>query len=119
MSKNNEFNRFLPEVEPEKHSVDIPAQPPPQYDRVPSGYEPIGEIELRGRVVRGLANGRTAWWVLISGWIIFGGLVWLMIKISLISPAIVAWIFATIAAVPLLILLKGTKAKFRNKRRRH
>lgn len=53
MSEADEFNGFLPKqkLDQDKLSVEIPADQSPSYpDRIPSGYEPMGEVELRGRL---------------------------------------------------------------------
>ncbi|MFM7449341.1 MAG: hypothetical protein ACKO24_12185, partial [Leptolyngbyaceae cyanobacterium] len=60
---------------------------------------------------RGLAGGRIPWWVLISGWIIFGGLA-LLILIPVITSAAFELLPAlVIASIPLVILWRGTVAK--------
>lgn len=53
--------------------VEIPSvQKLTDYDRVPTSFEPMGEIYLRGRIFRRIASGKTKCWILISSWIIFG-----------------------------------------------
>jgi hypothetical protein len=61
MSKNNDYKQFLPddELDRKRIVVEVPATPKSPYqDRIPSGYDPMGEIHLRGRAFRGLAGGR-------------------------------------------------------------
>jgi len=117
MSKNDDYNQFLPDdgLDSEKIVVEVPADPKPPYqERIPSGYDPMGEIYLRGRASRNLAEGRVPWWVLISGWIIFGfgGLV-LSILISAITSAAFELLLLALlmVSIPLIILWRGTTAK--------
>jgi hypothetical protein len=114
MNNNDEHKRFLPdnELDNEWIVVEIPAEPEPPYqDRIPSGYDPMGEIYLRGRAFRGLAGGRIHWWVFISGWIIFGGLA-LLILISVIASAAFGLLpMLVFISIPLIILWRGTVAK--------
>uniref|UniRef100_A0A832M6T2 Uncharacterized protein n=1 Tax=Oscillatoriales cyanobacterium SpSt-402 TaxID=2282168 RepID=A0A832M6T2_9CYAN len=118
MSEKDELNRFLPDenLNNDKLSVEIPAeQHPVSPQKVPSGFDPMGEIQLRGQAYRGLAGGRAPWWILISGWFVFGSLVGVLIHIALTSPSLTIWIFVIIMAIPLLILWRGTTAKLSNK----
>ncbi|MEG4810975.1 hypothetical protein QUA82_24680 [Microcoleus sp. F8-D3] len=114
MSKNDESKPFLPDdkLDTDRIVVEVPAeQKSPDRERIPSGYEPMGEIYLRGRAFRGLAGGRIRWWVLISGWIIFGGLA-LLILISAIASASFSPLPALIIlAIPIIILWRGTTTK--------
>jgi hypothetical protein len=114
MSNNDEHKQFLPDnkLDSERIVVEVPADPKPSYqEKIPSGYDPMGEIYLRGRAFRGLAGGRIPWWVLISGWIIFGGLA-LLILIPVITSAAFELLPAlVIASIPLVILWRGTVAK--------
>ncbi len=116
MSRNDEYKEFLPndELDSERivaeYSVD-PKSPYQDQEKIPSGYDPMGEIYLRGRAFRGLAGGRIRWWVLISGWIIFGGLA-LVILIPVITSAAFELLPAlVIVSIPLIILGRGTVAK--------
>jgi hypothetical protein len=114
MSENDESKQFFPDdkLEPDRIVVEVPAdQKSPYQERIPSGYDPMGEIYLRGRAFRGLAGGRISWWVLISGWIFFGGSA-LLILISAITSASFAPLGALIIiCIPLIILWRGTTAK--------
>src|SRR4028119_1194076 len=74
MSDNDDSKQFFPddEIARDRIIVEVPINPKSPYEeRVPSGYDPMSEIYLRGRAFRGLAGGRIRWWVLISGWIFF------------------------------------------------
>jgi hypothetical protein len=117
MNEHDESKQFFPDdkLDSDRIVVEVPAdQKSPYQERIPSGYEPMGEIYLRGRAFRGLAGGRIPWWVLISGWIFFGGLA-LLIVISAILPLISASFSALlpliILAIPLIILWRGTTTK--------
>lgn len=114
MSENDEFKRFLPneELENERIVYELPSEvEPPYQEKIPSGYDPMSEIYLRGRAFRGLAGGRIPWWVLIAGWILFGGLA-LSMLISMISSAAFELLPALlIVFIPVIILWRGTAAK--------
>ncbi|UBF30310.1 hypothetical protein K9N68_34415 (plasmid) [Kovacikia minuta CCNUW1] len=123
MSEKGKFDQFLPnddeKLDRDKLSIEVPAeQRPVQHDRIPSGYDPMGEIHLRGRVSQGLAGGRIPWWVLIAGWIIFGGTALLMLYAAVTSSTATVWLMFAIAVIPLVLLWKGTTAKLSKKRRR-
>jgi len=121
MSENDEFKKFLPDEEfkREQFVYEVPSEAePPSQERIPSAYEPMQKIQLDGRAYRGLARGRIPWWVLMTGWMIFGGLafVFLIPAISLLFSgswlALVGLIPALlIASVFLTILWRGTNAK--------
>lgn len=120
MTDEDGFNQFLPEERSnkDKHVVEIPAEPMPlQLDRLPSGYEPMGEIQLRGRAWGGLARGRAPWWVLITSWAIWAGFVWLMVY-AMFTASFMFLIPLAIAIPPFLILLRGTRAKLASQNRR-
>jgi len=114
MNENDEHKQFLPDdkLDSERIVVEVPAAPKPPYqEKIPSGYDPMGEIYLRGRAFRGLSGGRIPWWVLISGWIIFGGLA-LLILITAIASAAFELLLALISiSIFLIILWRGTIAK--------
>jgi hypothetical protein len=114
MSKNNDYKQFLPddELDGERIVIEVPADPKTPYqERIPSGYDPMGEIYLRGRAFRGLAGGRIPWWVIISGWIIFGGLALLVLILTITSAAFGLLPVLVIVSIPLIILWRGTVAK--------
>ncbi|MDZ8083370.1 MAG: hypothetical protein RMX35_30435 [Nostoc sp. DcaGUA01] len=89
MSNNDESDNFFGQgsnFDSDKIRVEIPAEQEPIYQqRIPSGYDPMGEIYLRGRAMRTMSSGRMPWWVLISGWILFGGLFFLVLGIAISS----------------------------------
>jgi hypothetical protein len=114
MSENDESKQFLPDdkLDTDRIVVEVPAeQKSPYQERIPSGYEPMGEIYLRGRAFRGLAGGRIPWWVLISGWILFGGLALLTLITAIASASFGALPVLIILAIPIIILGRGTTAK--------
>ncbi|MBF2003822.1 MAG: hypothetical protein IGS50_22975 [Synechococcales cyanobacterium C42_A2020_086] len=116
---NDQFESFFPPEKPENLSVEIPAEPRPlPADRIPRGYDPMGEIQLRGRSYRGLASGQVPWWVLITGWVIFGGIAALLLHVAITSATLTSWIWVAIAALLLLVLGRGTVAKLSSQRRR-
>lgn len=123
MNKNNDdYNQFLPgdNLNSEKIFFEVPAAPKPPYqERIPSGYDPMGEIYLRGRASRSLASGRISWWVLISGWLFFGGL-----ALFTLIPAITSGEFSFLPALAIIaiffvILWRGTVAKLSIKKRKN
>ena len=119
MIKKDKFKKFLPDRKSDKISYDVPIrQQPIAPDRIPSGYDPIGQIQLEGRAFSALAGGKIHWWILISGWI-FIGIPLLVIICVVASP--LSWRsipLILIASIPLITLCRGTKAKFSNLRRR-
>jgi hypothetical protein len=114
------LNEDEDQLDPDQIYIEIPTYSnSPYHEKVPSGYDPMGEIYLRGRAYRGLAGGRIPWWVLISGWVVFGGLA-LLVLISAIASASFEMLPALIiVCIPLLILLRGTLAKRSLKKQRH
>ncbi len=115
MSNHSEHRQFLPDDDFDRDQliVDVPVAPDSPYvDRIPSSYVPMGEIYLRGRSYRSLASGRVPWWVLISGWVIYGSLILSAIIPLLISGEIQYLPLLGLTAIPLWILWRGTMAKF-------
>lgn len=103
MMNNKNPDNLLIEVPPTRHS--------PYQDRIPSALDPMGEIYLRARVLRTLGGGNVRWWVLVSGWLLFGG-GFLAIAWIIISTQSHALIFSlAIAAIPLVSLWRGTTKK--------
>ncbi len=117
-NKNDDLNRFLPNenLDNDKLSVEIPAEQPIAAERIPSGFDPMNEIQLRGQAYRGLASGRIPWWILISGWFVFGGIAALLLHAAIASKSLTVWIFLIIMVIPLVILWRGTIAKLSNGR---
>lgn len=120
MSKNDEFKKFLPDekFKREQFIYEVPSEAePPLQEIIPSGYEPMQNIQLEGKAYRGLAAGKTRWWVLMTGWMVFGGvafavlipIVSLILESSVMSIMLIPILF--FAFVPLIILWRGTNAK--------
>ncbi len=111
MPEPKDFNDYLPEPKSEEYSIDIPPDPVPlQPGQVPSGNDPLGRIEQRGIAYGNLSRGRAPWWVLIAGWVVFGGLALGLLKMAL-AGSIVSWVLLAISLLPLVIVLQGTLAK--------
>jgi hypothetical protein len=118
MSEENNFSPYLPdEPPPDKLSIDIPAEPPISSERIPSGYDPMGEVELRGRVAQSMASGRIPWWVLITGWGLAGGFAFLLLHLAIQAFSWLLLIPLALAIIFLLILWRGTQAKLANGKR--
>ncbi|MDZ4871567.1 MAG: hypothetical protein CLLPBCKN_000955 [Chroococcidiopsis cubana SAG 39.79] len=122
MNKNNDERQQFPsnnKLDPEQIVVEVSVAPKPPYqEKIPSGYDPMGEIYLRGRAFRGLAGGKIPWWVLISGWIIFGGLAVLILLLAFTSAAVELLLVLLIDSIPLIILWRGTVAKLSTKKQK-
>ena len=143
MNENNEPKRFFPNEEFDEGQVfiEVPAEQKPQpQEKIPSGYDPMGEIYLRGRAYRSLARGRIPWWVIISSWLIFGSSALIIIVVTL--PDIIFYlsdvfspspkidrlkqffIFLSFmpalgfSALPFFVLWRGTLAKISSTKRR-
>lgn len=120
MSNDNENKDFFRDYDKpqDKLSVDIPVSPEPTHiEKIPSAYDPMGEIYARGRAMRSMSSGGMPWWVMISGWVLFGGLFLLLLSVVIFSSpaALPALLLATI---PLLIVIRGTNAKLSSRKRR-
>ncbi len=119
MAKIDKFKQFLPDRKSDKLSYDVPSrQQLVVPDRIPSGYDPIGQIQLEGRAFSALAGGKIHWWILISGWI-FLGIPLLVIMCLAASP--LSWgsiPTILITSIPLITLCRGTNAKISNWRGR-
>lgn len=103
----------------DKIFVEIPAeQRPVDYERLPSGFDPMGEIYLRGRAYRGISGGKTPWWVLISAWIIFGGIFCLCLSAAFLSPGLGIIFPLFLSGIFVLIVLRGTLAKLSHRKHR-
>jgi hypothetical protein len=115
MSNNDEPENFFVQdsnFTRDKIKVEIPAPEEPTYQqRIPSGYDPMGEIYLRGRAMRSMSSGRIPWWVLISGWVLFGGLFLLLVSTAITSISLALIPGLIISGISLLIVLRGTVAK--------
>jgi hypothetical protein len=114
MRDNDERDRYLPDRKSEKDRlfVEIPAETKNPYpEKLPSGYDPIQSIRLEGRAFRGLAGGRIPWWVLITGWVIFGGLALLSLSLAIGSGFSARSPLLLLNGIPIAILWRGTAAK--------
>lgn len=122
MSNNDEPKNFLGEgsnFTRDKIRVEIPAERQPTYhERIPSAYDPMGEIYVRGRAMRSMSSGTMPWWVLISGWVLFGGLFFLLLTAAISSISLALIPYLIISGIPLVIVLRGTLAKLSTKKRR-
>jgi hypothetical protein len=115
MRNNGKDDPYLPPRKSEKDRfiLEIPLESKmPKPDRLPSGFDPIQSIGLEGRAFRGLAGGRMPWWVLITGWIIFGGFALLSLSLAITSGFLSSLPLLLINIIPILILWRGTAAKF-------
>ncbi|MBD2138709.1 hypothetical protein H6F32_14205 [Anabaena sp. FACHB-1237] len=121
MNKQNESQSFFGDgdLNKDKLFVDIPdEQISPDYDRIPNGYDPMGEIYLRGRAFRSMAGGRIPWWVLISGWILFGSMNLLILLLVIVSQSFAPLVLLVITLLPVIILWRGTFNKISSRKRR-
>ena len=120
MNSNDESRRFFQDTRPSDDQlfVEVPADwPSPYPDKIPNGYDPMGEIYLRGRASRNFASGSIPWWVLIVGWLFLGGgvLFVLMVAFATASPGVLVSLF--VPAIFMMILGRGTSAKLYKRRR--
>ena len=98
--------------------VELPSHSPSPYpEKIPSGYDPMGEIYLRGRAMRSLASGRIPWWIIMSGWVLVGVPTLCLLSLVLqghleILPVLL------IFGIFISILWRGTVAKRAAKNRR-
>jgi hypothetical protein len=90
----------------------------PYQDRIPAALYPMGEIYIRARVLRTLGSGNVRWWVLISGWIIFGGISLLLAAIILARQSYALIFPLAVAGIPLVSVCKGTAKKLTQSNRR-
>jgi hypothetical protein len=99
--------------------VEVPTKSESPYqEKIPSPYDPMGWINLEGRMARGFAGGNMPWWVLISGWILFSAYASIVLAIVFSSPSFTALPILIILAIFLVILWRGTHAKLSMKKRR-
>ncbi len=98
--------------------VEIPAEQPVFPERLPSGFDPMGEIYFRGRAYRGLSGGRIPWWVLISAWITFGGMFVLILGMTFTSPGFGMLLPLFLTSLSLIVTLRGRLAKLSQKKQK-
>ncbi len=77
MSKNTDsdskfdFSEF--DADPlisDKRSISVPPQAGYfTVEKLPSGFEPMGQIRLEGRAYRKLSQGGVPWWMIITSWV--------------------------------------------------
>jgi hypothetical protein len=122
MKDKDEREPYLPhrKLDKDRLIVEIPLESKMPYpDRLPSGFDPMQSIGLEGRAFRGLAGGRIPWWVLITGWIIFGGFGLLTLTLAITSGIVSSLPLILINGIPIVILWRGTAAKFKVDRRKN
>jgi hypothetical protein len=96
--------------------MDLKEDPHAAPPQIPNGFDPMGEIYLRGHAARNLASGSVGWWAILAGWILLGLFTscLLLVAIAGESPHV---LFLFIGAIiPTLILCRGTLAKLRRRR---
>lgn len=144
MSKNThsdsefDFSKF--DADPEltdKRNISVP--PPNQYvdvERIPSGFTPMGEVEVEGRMYRGLSQGRMPWGIIVMSWVAIGLPILVLCGYilynsfapfftgatplsfsALFSAILVSVLHLIVPGVILLIVIKGTRAKLHRVRR--
>jgi hypothetical protein len=121
MNENDNSQDFFHEekLKEKQLFIEIPAeQKSPYQERIPSGYDPMGEIYLRGRAYKSVSGGTIPWWVLISSWVIFGGLALLMLIAAITSQSWAGLLPLAFAVISILILYRGTVSKLSSTKRR-
>ncbi len=122
MSENDKYKQFLPHdklAASKRIFAEGPAKtPPPHQEKIPSGFDPMGEIYLRGRAFRGLAGGGPPWWVLITGWLLFGSAALMILTLAITTLAFELLPILIIVLIFILILWRGTVAKLSTKKRK-
>jgi hypothetical protein len=104
---------------PDEIFIEVPSTPHYPYpERIPSAADPMGEIHIRGRALRTLGSGNVRWWVLISGWLMFGTIFLITAAIAIGSLSYVLIFPLAITAIPLFPLWRGTMVKLARSHRR-
>ena len=92
--------------------IEVPSTPHYPYpERIPSASDPMGEIQIRGRALRTLGGGNVRWWVLISGWLMFGAIFLATASIAIFAQSYMLIFPLAITAIPLFPLWRGTAKK--------
>jgi len=105
--------------EPNEIFIEVPSTPHYPYPEIiPSASDPMGEIQIRGHALRTLGGGNVRWWVLISGWLMFGTIFLVTVSLVLFSQSYVLIFPLAIAAIPLFPLWRGTAKKLARQSRR-
>jgi hypothetical protein len=111
---NNKTDRSRDEI-----FIEVPSTPHYPYpERIPSASDPMGEIQIRGRALRTLGGGNVRWWVLISGWLIFGTIFLIAAAMAIVSPDYILIFLLAITAIPLFPLWRGTATKLARRHHR-
>ncbi|MEO0406489.1 MAG: hypothetical protein AAF289_03965 [Cyanobacteria bacterium P01_A01_bin.135] len=98
--------------------IDIPAQHPLVYpEKVPSGYDPMGDIALRGRVCRRIASGEVPWWLLTGGWFLVGCGAAVVLSLVISSGDVAVLLLLLTPAYITVILWRGTHRRLKRRRR--
>lgn len=114
MNGDEDLEQFFQDarLDTSKLFVELPATPSfPYPEKIPFGYDPIGEIYLRGRASRNLASGKIPWWVLVTGWSLFGGGLSLILAITVHTLSFEILLTVLLPLIFLMILWRGTYAK--------
>lgn len=74
MTDQNDYQSYLQDssAQPPKLFTEEPPPLPPIIAKAPTGFAPMERIALEGKAYRGLASGSQPWWVIITGWVMFG-----------------------------------------------
>jgi hypothetical protein len=72
---------------------------------------------LEGRAMQGMASGRVAWWVIITGWFVLGGMAAIMLYIAATAGFWGGILPAALGGVLILIMTRGTLNKLKQQRR--
>lgn len=141
MNSDRKFKQFFEDRDAHqlqtKESLGLQESELPQGDRIPDGYTPMGIAHLEGRAYGSFSRVNTPWWVIISGWVIFGFVTFTILgvvlqniealvpqKIDINNLLITLMGYASfligivIYGAILFSLWRGTKAKLARKRSR-
>ena len=121
MTEDDEFQGVFedPSVPFKQLFTEVPPPLPPQIEKHPSGYSPMERIELQGQAYRGLASGQMPWWVIVSGWVIFGLPCLMMTVVAVTSGEPFVLIASAMPLIVLWIMWRGTRAKLTQQKARH
>ena len=117
MATQDDFQQFLvSSSEPPKQFSEIPPPLPPTISKTPTGFDPMERIDLEGQAYRGLSGGGAPWWVIITGWCVFGLPLVGMVVLALVTGDFALFAAAPFAMIAFVILARGTKAKLADQR---
>lgn len=137
MSKNtdSEFDFSAFDADPELSKERSISVPPPteqiNIERRPFGFTPMGEVETDRQAYRGLTQGRMRWWIIITSWfvvalppLVIGGHIiftslWHLLTVSkepigICIALILMGVTLVFSSLPLLIVIRATKAKLKH-----